>query len=100
MESGRLKETKISVCPYEMFEMELLDRALVSLQKTEDAYVDINNRIIENVNQRKSRLNDINRRIQLLSQKVLGLYEVNETMKIQTSGVYPKLSNGGKTRQH
>jgi hypothetical protein len=30
--------------------MELLDRALMSLQKTEEAYTDINNRIIENVN--------------------------------------------------
>jgi len=46
-----------------MYEMELLDRALISLQRTEEAYVDINNRIIDNVNQRKDRLNRINGRI-------------------------------------
>jgi len=63
LESGRLKETKINICSYEMYEMELLDRAMISLQRTEEAYVDINNRIIENVNQRKDRLNTINGRI-------------------------------------
>lgn len=30
-ESGTLKETKINICNYEMYEMELLDRSLMSL---------------------------------------------------------------------
>lgn len=60
LETGRLKETKINICSYEMYEMELLDRSLISLQRTEEAYVDINNRIIDNVNTRKDRLNGIN----------------------------------------
>lgn len=63
LETGKLKETKINLCSYEMYEMELLDRSLVSLQRTEEAYIDINNRIIENVNKRKDRLNGINQRI-------------------------------------
>lgn len=50
LETGQLKETRINICSYEMYEMELLDRALMSLQKTEEAYTDVNNRIIENVN--------------------------------------------------
>ena len=33
-----------------MYEMELLDRAFLSLQRMEEAYVDINDRIILNVN--------------------------------------------------
>ena len=65
--SGLLKETKISVTSYEMFESELLDRSLISLQKTEEAFVDVNNRIIDSINQRKNRLNGINSRIQNLS---------------------------------
>lgn len=56
-ESGAFKETRINICSYEMYEMELLDRSLLSLQRTEEAYIDINNRIIENVNKRKDRLN-------------------------------------------
>ena len=59
-ESGQLKETSISICPYEMYEMEMLDRSLLSLQRTEEAYVDINNRLIDNVNKRKDRLNNLN----------------------------------------
>lgn len=50
-----------------MYETELLDRALVSLQRTEDAYIDINNRIIDNVNLRKDRLNNLNKRMLNLS---------------------------------
>jgi hypothetical protein len=30
-ESGQLKETKINICSYEMYEMEILDRSLLSL---------------------------------------------------------------------
>ena len=63
LQTGMMKETRINICSYEMYEMELLDRALMSLQKTEEAYTDINNRIIENVNGRKERLNNLNNRI-------------------------------------
>jgi uncharacterized protein YoxC len=65
-----------------MYEMEMLDRSLLSLQRTEEAYIDINNRIIENVNNRKERLNNINKRILNLSQKVLALYNVNSAMRV------------------
>lgn len=67
LETGRLKETPINLCSYEMFEMELLDRSLMSLQKTEEAYTDVNNRIIENVNLRKEKLNAMNARIMAIS---------------------------------
>ncbi len=30
-ESGKFKETKINICSYEMYEMEMLDRSLISL---------------------------------------------------------------------
>lgn len=66
-ESGEYKETKISIVSYEMYETELLDRSLLSLQRTEEACMDINNRIIENVNQRKERINELNKRILGLS---------------------------------
>jgi len=67
VESGRFKETKVSLCSYEIYEYELLDRAILSLQKTEEAYIDVNNRIISNVNRRKERLNQLNQRIQGLT---------------------------------
>ena len=60
LESGEAKQTKISLCSYEMYQAELLDRMLLSIEKTEDAFIDINNRIITNVNARKDRLNMIN----------------------------------------
>ena len=82
LQTGLMKETRINICSYEMYEMELLDRALMSLQKTEEAYTDINNRIIENVNQRKERLNNLNNRIQTISQKIVTLYNVNSAMRI------------------
>lgn len=65
--SGRLKETQIAVTPYEMYETELLDRSIMSLTKTEEAFVDVNNKVIDSINQRKNRLNTINTRIQNLS---------------------------------
>ena len=71
--------------------MELLDRALMSLQKTEEAYTDINNRIIENVNQRKERLNNLNNRIQTISQKIVTLYNVNSAMRIVSPAQFPKV---------
>jgi hypothetical protein len=72
--SGRLNQTKISLCSYEMYQVELLDRLLTSVQKTEDAFIDVNNRIIRNINARKDRLNLINSRIQNISGKILALY--------------------------
>ena len=83
-----------------MYETELLDRALVSLQRTEDAYVDINNRIIDNVNQRKDRLNNINKRILNLSQKILALYNVNSAMKIVSPSTFPTISSFKTTKEH
>lgn len=62
--------------------MEMLDRSLVSLQRTEEAYVDINNRIIDNVNLRKERLNIINKRMLNLSSKIIALYSANTAMRI------------------
>jgi len=36
---------------------------IISIQRTEEAFIDVNNRIITNVNARKDRLNMINARI-------------------------------------
>jgi hypothetical protein len=46
-----------------MYQSELLDRMLTSVQNTEEAFIDINNRVITNINARKDRLNMINARI-------------------------------------
>ena len=96
-EPGTLKETKINICSYEMFEMEMLDRSLVSLQRTEEAYVDINNRIIESVNKRKDRINGINNRVLNLSQKVLALYNANTAMRIMSPSQYPQIQSADLT---
>jgi len=64
---GRLSQTRINLCSYEMYQVELLDRMLISVQKTEEAFIDVNNRIITNINARKDRLNLINSRIQSIS---------------------------------
>ncbi len=53
--------------------------------------MDINNRIIENVNSRKERLNNINNRLMGMSQKILALYNVQAAMRIQSPAVYPNL---------
>ncbi len=98
METGRLKETRINLCSYEMYEMELLDRSLVSLQKTEEAYTDVNNRIIENVNRRKERLNNLNARINNLSQKILALYNVNAAMRIVSPAHYPDVQKANNNQ--
>jgi predicted nucleic acid-binding Zn-ribbon protein len=81
-----------------MHEMELLDRALMSLQKTEEAYTDVNNRIIEAVNQRKERLNNLNNRILGISQKIVTLYGVNSAMRIVSPAHFPDVqkANGNK----
>ncbi len=80
--------------------MELLDRSLVSLQRTEEAYVDINNRIIDNVNKRKDRLNGINQRILGISQKILTLYGVNSAMRIVSPAHFPDVSTANSSQNH
>ena len=90
-ESGRLKETKVAICSYEMYEMEMLDRGLLSLQRIEEAYVDVNNRIIENVNRRKDRLNNLNNRLTNMSSKILALYNVNSAMRIVSPAHFPNI---------
>ena len=99
LETGRLKETRINLCSYEMYEMELLDRALMSLQKTEEAYTDINNRIIDNVNERKDRLNNINNRVLAISQKILTLYGVNTAMRIVSPAHFPNVQKANNNKQ-
>mmetsp|Transcript_7268 Transcript_7268/g.6406 ORF Transcript_7268/g.6406 Transcript_7268/m.6406 type:complete len:151 (+) Transcript_7268:120-572(+) len=74
-----------------MYEMEMLDRSLLSLQRTEEAYTDINDRIIENVNIRKERLNDLNNRLANMSEKILALYNVNQAMRILSPAQYPMI---------
>lgn len=83
-----------------MYEIEMLDRSLVSLQKTEDAYMEINNRIINSVNQRKIRLNDLNNRILGLSSKILSLQNMNQPMRIQSSGFYPQISTSTSAKHN
>lgn len=73
-EPGRLNQTRINLSSYEMYQVELLDRMLLSVQRTDEAFVDVNNRIITNINARKDRLNLINARIQNISSKILALY--------------------------
>ena len=65
-----------------MYQSELLDRMLTSVQRTEEAFIDINNRVISNINARKDRLNMINARIQAISQKILTLYDQKRLLKI------------------
>ena len=67
LESGEFHETNIALSSYEMYQTELLDRMLLSIQRTEEAFIDINNRVITNVNARKDRLNMINARIMGIS---------------------------------
>ena len=98
-ETGRLKETKINLGSYEMYEMELLDRSLMSLQKAEEAYTDVNNRIIENVNARKERLNGLNNRITNISQKILALYNVNTAMRVVSPAHYPDVQKANNNKQ-
>ena len=59
-QSGKLCKTPINMCSYEMYQTEMLDRNLLSVQKTDEAFIDVNNRIINHVNARKDRLNLIN----------------------------------------
>lgn len=94
--SGRLTQTKISLTSYEMYQTELLDRMLTSVQKTEDAFIDVNNRIIRNVNARKDRLNLINSRIQGMSGKILALYN-QDFFQIVSPAHLPMISTSEST---
>ena len=99
LEPGAAKQTKISIPSYEMYQAELLDRMLLAIERTEDAYIDINNRIIANVNARKDRLNMINQRIQGVSSKILALYDKN-MIPITSPANLPKISTHGSASNH
>ena len=94
--SGRLAQTNISLVSYEMYQTELLDRMLTSVQKTEDAFIDVNNRIIRNINARKVRLNLINSRIQGISAKILALYN-QDFFQVISPAHLPKISTSEST---
>jgi len=98
-EPGRLNETKIKLPSYEMYQTEMLDRILVSIQRTEEAFIDVNNRIIKQVNARKDRLNLINSRIQGISQKILALYN-QDLIQITSPANFPKISTNDSTQNH
>mmetsp|Transcript_19549 Transcript_19549/g.14255 ORF Transcript_19549/g.14255 Transcript_19549/m.14255 type:complete len:104 (-) Transcript_19549:1573-1884(-) len=91
-----------------MYEIEVLDRGLFSLHKLEEAYTDLNNRIIENVNLRKDRLNELNNRLASMSEKIVALYnsdqfvQANEAMKIVSPAHFPviKTLNDPKLNPH
>jgi len=83
-----------------MYQSELLDRMLTSIQKTEEAFIDINNRVITNINARKDRLNMINARIQNVSAKILALYEQKQLLKIISPANLPKISTSESARNH
>ena len=59
--------------------------------------MDINNRIIDNVNQRKARLNNINQRVLGISQKILTLYGVNAAMRIVSPCHYPEIKRANES---
>jgi hypothetical protein len=88
-EPGRVKQTNISINGYEMHQQELLDRALIAIQNTEDAFIDINNRIISSVNTRKDRLNTLNARIATLAGKTLKLYNCPDALKVVSPAHFP-----------
>ena len=100
MESGHFKETNISLPSYEMYQAELLDRMLLSIQHTEEAFIDVNNRIITNVNARKDRLNMINHRVQNISAKILALYNTKKLMRITSPAILPEISTSQVPSNH
>lgn len=99
-EPGRMKQTHISINGYEMHQMELLDRGLIAIQRTEDAFIDINNRIISNVNSRKDRLNTLNSRIQNLAQKTMKLFNCPDPMRVESPADYPKITTSKAANMH
>lgn len=98
-EPGKLNQTKIKLPSYEMYQAEMLDRMLISIQRTEEAFIDVNNRIIKQVNARKDRLNLINSRIQGISQKILALYN-QDLIQITSPANFPKISTNDSTQNH
>jgi len=82
-----------------MYQVELLDRMLTSVQKTEDAFIDVNNRIIRNINARKDRLNLINSRIQGVSGRILALYN-QDFFQIVSPAHFPKISTSESSQNH
>ena len=83
-----------------MHSMELLDRVLIAIQNTEDSFIDINNRIISNVNTRRDRVNQLNARIANLSKKVLCLYNANDGMRIESPANFPIISTHKNYNMH
>lgn len=77
----------------------MLDRMLTSVQKTEDAFIDVNNRIIRNINARKDRLNLINSRITAVSGKILSLYN-QDFFQIVSPAHFPKISTHESASNH
>ena len=100
MESGKEHQTMISLPSYEMYQAELLDRMLLSIQHTEEAFIDVNNRVITSVNARKDRLNLINARIQNISAKILSLYNQKRLMRITSPATLPKISTSDVPSNH
>jgi hypothetical protein len=98
-EPGKLNQTKIKLPSYEMYQAEMLDRMLISIQRTEEAFIDVNNRIIKQVNARKDRLNLINSRIQGISHKILALYN-QDLIQITSPANFPKISTNDSTQNH
>lgn len=82
-----------------MYQTEVLDRMLIGIQRTEEAFIDVNNRIIKQVNARKDRLNLINSRIQGISHKILALYN-QDLIQIVSPANFPKISTNDSTQNH
>jgi hypothetical protein len=78
----------------------LLDRTLIAIQNTEDAFIDINNRIISNVNTRKERLNGLNARIGDLAQKTMKLFNCTDPMRVESPAKFPKISTAKNVEMH
>lgn len=83
-----------------MYSAEMIDRMLISITKTEEAFLDVNNRIIGNVNARKDRLNMINSRIQGLSSKILALYGTKDLIRVVSPAHFPKISTSDNANNH
>ena len=77
-----------------------MDRALIAIQNQEDAFIDINNRIISSVNQRKDRLNALNARIANLATKTLKLYNCEDAMKVESPANFPQISTHTSKSMH
>ena len=88
------------MCGYEMCQQELLDRTLIAIQNTEDAFIDINNRIISNVNSRKERLNNLNARIGDLAQKTMKLFNCQDPMRVESPATFPRISTNKAVNMH